>query len=63
MIHLYSIVADLPIGSKVLQVSATDKDIGTISYHLEGTKYFGIGSESGILNMNMNDCLCNFTTK
>ena len=49
-----SIVADLPIGSKVLQVSATDKDIGTISYHLEGTKYFGIGSESGILYLTDN---------
>lgn len=42
-----NIPAGLSVGSSVLKVHAIDKDIGTISYHLEGTTDFSINPISG----------------
>ncbi|XP_071177027.1 neural-cadherin-like isoform X2 [Mytilus edulis] len=49
-----NIPAGLSVGSSILKVHAIDKDIGTISYHLEGTTDFSINPISGDIILSSN---------
>ncbi|VDH88706.1 Hypothetical predicted protein [Mytilus galloprovincialis] len=49
-----NIPAGLSVGSSVLKVHAINKDIGTISYHLEGTTDFSINPISGDIILSSN---------